>query len=142
MEQKNGGAIGALEALRARVDQWREGCGGKRSRIPEELWDAAVVVARRDGVFVTAKTTRLHYGALKKRVEQPAKSAPVERTVPAFIEVAMAADVAPPVTSGAAESKTVVEFEGRGGGRLRVEVTGTSAVDVMGLAREFWSLGR
>jgi hypothetical protein len=35
-------------------------------------------------------------------------------------------------------SRTVIELEGRGGERLRVEVTGAIGLDVVGLAHAFW----
>jgi hypothetical protein len=39
------------------VDTWRRQ-QGKRTRIPEKLWDAAVQVARTDGLWATASATR------------------------------------------------------------------------------------
>jgi len=143
MENHNSGGTKALETLTSKVSQWRAGCGTKRARVPEDLWEEAVVVARTSGVFATAKATRLHYSVLKKRVEQ-AKQAPAsERPSPTFIEVAPpAVEWSQPPLPSESESKTVVEFEGRDGGRLRVEVTGKSAVDLVGLAREFWGSTR
>ena len=38
--------------------------------------------------------------------------------------------------------KTVVEIVGTGGARMRIDVTGTSRVDVVGLAQAFWSRER
>jgi hypothetical protein len=55
---------------------------------------------------------------------------------PTFIEVAM-----PAVTARDGASRTVIELD-RAGERLRVEVTGTSAVDVVSLAHAFWSRER
>ena len=136
MDRTSGAATGQLETLRARVGRWRAGCAGKRSRVPEELWKAAVEVARSEGVYATSRATRFNYKALKVRVDQ-AVTAASEASAPAFIEVAL-----PAVTSREGASKTVVELEGRGGGRLRVEVTGTSAVDVVGLAHAFWRCER
>lgn len=137
MNRASGGMTGQLEALRARVGRWRAGCGGKRCRIPEELWNAAIDVARSEGLYATSKATRLNYGALKLRSERVVSVGGSETSAPTFIEVAM-----PRVTTSEAASKTVVELEGRGGGRLRVEVTGMSAVDVVGLAHAFWSRER
>ena len=133
MERMSGGTAGAMETLRVRVDRWRAGCGGKRSRVPEELWNAAVAEALRSGVYATSKATRFHYGGLKDRVERAAKVGLLERSAPAFIEVAMA-----PVTSREVGSKMVVELEGRRGVRLRVEMTGMRPVDVVELAHAFW----
>jgi hypothetical protein len=56
-----------LTELRARVLQWREQGGGRGSRIPDELWQEAIQVARIDGVYATAKATGFKYEQLKKR---------------------------------------------------------------------------
>jgi len=43
---------------------------------------------------------------------------------------------------GAPDSKTVVELVGTSGARMRIDVTGASRVDVVGLAQAFWSRER
>jgi hypothetical protein len=35
--------------------------------------------------------------------------------------------------------KTVIELLGRRGGRMRIDVTGTTPVDIVGLVHAFWS---
>lgn len=42
-----------IDEVRSRFEQWRQTRQGK-ARIPDELWSAAVAVARRDGVNRTA----------------------------------------------------------------------------------------
>jgi hypothetical protein len=49
----------SLDELRSRFEQWRRTRQG-RARIPDELWAAAVTLARRDGVNSTA--TALPHG--------------------------------------------------------------------------------
>jgi hypothetical protein len=64
-------ASGELTELRARVLQWRKQDGGGRgSRIPEELWQEAIRVARVDGLYATARATRFNYERLKERSGQ------------------------------------------------------------------------
>jgi hypothetical protein len=143
-----------LEALKKRVEQWRRACSGRRMRVPEDIWSAAVATARVVGVNATSKATRLGYysiaarlnaGAAAQTSRQPlvdevsAPQAPstsgarsLETSAVAFVEIA--APVAPP-TREAIVGKVVVELEG-GGRRLRIETT--SAVDVVGLAQAFW----
>jgi len=133
MNRTSIGATGALESLRGRMDRWRAGCGGKRSRVPQELWNAAIEVARREGVWATSRATRLNYQGLKDRMSQASTGSGIETTSPSFIEVAMAA-----ARTADGSSRTVIELEGRGGERLRVEVTGASGLDVVGLAHAFW----
>ena len=56
-----------LVELCARMSKWRqEGGGGRGSRIPEELWQEALGVARIDGLHATAQAARLNYERLKQ----------------------------------------------------------------------------
>jgi hypothetical protein len=48
-----------LHALRQRIQQWRSQ-REKRTRIPRELWDEAVVCADVHGVWETAQVLRLN----------------------------------------------------------------------------------
>ena len=57
-----------LEAGRRRFERWRRTRTG-RSRIPERLWTSAVRLAGAYGLCRTARTLRLDYNALKRRVE-------------------------------------------------------------------------
>jgi hypothetical protein len=54
-----------LTRLSEAVAKWRAERGGRGKRIPEELWSEAARVARTDGVWLTAKATRLNYWALR-----------------------------------------------------------------------------
>jgi len=122
-------------ALSQRVEQWREHREGARERIPEQLWNAAVEVARSQGVYATSKALRFNYANLKERVELSQSTERVERgekyEVTQFIELATG-------ELGGGGSKTVIELLGRSGGRVRIDVSGTSRVDVVGLAQAFW----
>lgn len=124
-----------LIALSQRVEQWRERREGGRERIPEELWNAAVVVARARGVYATSKALRFNYTHLKERVELSQSTERAERREQdegtRFIELGAG-------VLGGGSSKTVVELWGRSGGRVRIDVSGQSGVDVVGLAQAFW----
>lgn len=125
-----------LSALCKRVEWWREHREGLRARIPEELWDAAVGVARIEGVAATCRALRFDYSRLKDRVglaESNEQGGRGERSeVAAFIELG-------PGQLAGAGGKTVVELVGRRGGRMRIDMSGGSSVDVVGLAQAFWS---
>lgn len=122
-----------LQRLCGRVERWRERREGPRARVPEELWDAAVVVARVEGVHATAKALRFNYYSLKDRVEQaPSEGVgPKEATATPFVEVQM------PSLDARGDDSTVVELVGRQGDRMRI-VAGASAVDIAGLVQAFW----
>ena len=57
-----------LGKLSEAVGEWRAKGGGRGKRIPVELWDEAVRVARVEGVWRTAKATRFEYEGLKRRL--------------------------------------------------------------------------
>jgi len=113
-----------LQQLRQRLEEWRN-AHIRRSRLPEELWAAAVELARQHGLFRTAHTLRLDYTNLKKRVQ----TAPGMRAVPpaAFMELVAPSPVA---------SECTVEVESARG-KLRVAIKGMAAPDVMSLIRSW-----
>ena len=54
--------VATVEEVGTRLEEWRQGRWYKRAAIPDELWSAAVEVARRDGLGRTAAALRLDYG--------------------------------------------------------------------------------
>ena len=64
MEQ---GTSRELRRLEKRVTAWRSGTGGRRTRIPEELWSEAVKVAGKCGLHATVHATRFNYRRLKTK---------------------------------------------------------------------------
>jgi hypothetical protein len=144
-----------LAALKKRVEQWRAACAGRRMRVPEDIWSAAVATARVVGVNATSKATRLGYYSIAARLDAAAAAA---QTWPQLVEEVAApqapsmsgaplsretspvafVEIAAPVARPSREpltGKMVVELEG-GGKRLRIETT--CALDVVGLAQAFW----
>lgn len=125
-----------LASLRRRVEDWRDG-GGRGSRIPEELWEAAVGVARTVGVSATARALRFGYQKLKVRTAEVARTGGTGRRRrrvgsrrPEFVALPM------PALPEAA--RVVVAFVAPDGEQMRMEVSGASAMDMVALARAFW----
>lgn len=99
MDKKHSHIPAPLEKLQKRFDQWRQ-TYGLRSRLPDELWTAAVKMAGVYGICQTARTLRVDYHSIKKRGEPrtpstdnpPKPSAPkpafVERRGVRFVELA------------------------------------------------------
>jgi len=134
-----------LEALRGRVEHWRAHRDGGRSMVPEDLWRAAVEVARVAGVHATSKALRFNYYSLKDRLVRADSTALTPRKPDReaiFVEVQMPARPSLAPRQEAVSDKTVVELVGTGGARMRIDVTGASRVDVVGLAQAFWSRER
>jgi hypothetical protein len=136
MSEGEAGSRSRLGRVRRRIERWRERYGGRGQPIPEELWDAAVDVARTEGVEATARGLRVDRGRLSRRMGQAitAPGSPPDETTGVsggFVEVDARGVCAP--------GQTVLRFEGRDGERLEVELGVSCALDIADLARAFWS---
>ena len=123
-----------LEMVRQRFELWRQARTG-RSRIPEPLWATAVELAKEYGVSLTAKTLRVDYYRLKKRVEEKAASstdASCEGGTATFLELTA------PVASRSGEC--ILELEDGYGAKMRVHLKGVDAPDLAALSRSFWGV--
>ena len=119
----------SIEEVRARFEKWRQARRGK-ARIPDELWSAAIEVARRDGINQTAAALHLDGGKLK-RLMVVAKPVPGKAMPPAFVELMT------PHLGGLPE--WTIELEGQNR-KLRIHWKGATAVDVAGLSRALWDV--
>jgi len=129
--------------LRERVEEWRRR-REKRGAMPEELWAAAVDLARRDGVYRAARALRVDYATLKWRVaeaeagaEQQSPDGVDEHTPQSggFVELVGPQPLELPLPLG-----MEVELSDGEGARMTVRVPRDIEVDVAALTRAF--LGR
>ena len=123
-----------IEQVQSRFQQWRERRQGK-APIPDELWEAAARLARRDGVNRTATALGLDGSKLKRRMGESAAAA-TRRTAtapPAFVELRA------PARPVANRPEYTIELEGRHG-KLRIHCQGTTAAELAGLSRALWDL--
>jgi hypothetical protein len=134
-----------LPTVQRRLSEWRERHGGRGRPIPAELWDAAVTVARTEGVSQTARAL----GVDRRRLERLSAAEPAPAV--SALRVAPPPSVASPPSvdfvqldaeSFRPRGLTVVQLEGADGEHVRVELSGACAVDVVALSRAFWSRGR
>ena len=137
MKRAKKGLAGLVEG----VERWRQERAHIRARAPEELWEAAVEVARKEGIYATARAIRFDSSRLKARMSAAptvgSRSAsvalgPPRTEAPTFVAI----EVAGPGV--ATTSETVVELVGRHGERMRI-VAARGDVDLLGLAQAFWS---
>ena len=120
-----------LESLRLCFEEWRQTRKDK-TRIPDELWSAAVELARRHGINRIAAPLRLDGGKLKRLVLAAARGSQ-RPAAPKFVElVAPAASV-----SNVAEYTLELEGHDR---KLRIQCKGASAVELAALSRALWGL--
>jgi hypothetical protein len=117
-----------LDEVRTRFENWRQNRQGKQ-RIPEELWLAAIELARRDGVNPIAAALHLDGGKLKRRMVA-ADSVPGKAMPPTFVEL-----MAPAVD----QRECTIELEGRKG-KLRIHWKGATSADVAALSRALWEV--
>ena len=67
MKPNEAEARASLETVRAAFEQWRS-TREKRSRIPENLWEAAVSLSPFYSALCISKTLRLNYRELRHRI--------------------------------------------------------------------------
>jgi hypothetical protein len=102
--------------------------------MPEELWGAAVGLARVYGVYRVARALRVSYESLKRRTSE---SETAKRSKGAgsatFVEVDAGQFGALPTPTA-----TVVELTDGDGAKLTIRLPGSADVDVVELANGFW----
>jgi len=123
-----------VDSVQRRFEHWRR-TRRVLSRIPEPLWAAAVEMADTCGISHTAKTLRVNYNALRKRVEHQTAAVPrkpEENTVTTFLELAS--------PTGVGSCQCTVELEDACGAKMRVHLQSVEVPDLASLSRSFWEL--
>lgn len=117
-----------VERVRQRLERWRR-TRKKRTRIPEQLWQESVEVARSYGVNQTARALGLGYYGLKQRLDAGFAGTAVEQApVASFVELVGA--------SSAVDPECLVEVESASGTKMRIHLKGSP--DVALLRSLFW----
>lgn len=116
-----------LEEVGARFENWRQNRQGKAS-IPDELWSAAVAVARKEGLNRTSTRLRVEWNQLKRRMATARTVSPLPAH-PLFVEL-----ITPRAES---RQECMIEMEGRRG-KMRIHLNGTTAADLAILSRTLW----
>jgi hypothetical protein len=114
-----------ITELQQQLAQFRS-ANRPRTKLPETLWQSAVVLAKQYGLWQTAKPLRLDYMGLKKRLlgsEEPKRKS----AQPAFIEL-----IAP---RQAILDEYEIEFESSQGEKMRVRWKAAAAPDWASLLR-------
>lgn len=96
-------------------------------RLPEELWTMAVELARKHGVNRTARTLRLDYYSLKKRLDA---ASPSGRSAAAFIEIL-------PGGMSSFCTECLMELEDGKGAKMRIHLKGAEFPDLAAITRMF-----
>jgi hypothetical protein len=139
---------GRLDAVRRQFERWRR-TRKPRSPIPDRLWAAAVKLVGRYGLCRTARTLRVDYYSLKKRVEAASVA---EHDRPSLRVDGRALSVAGPEDGIRAtfvelpspthrSGECVLELEDAVGAKMRVQLKGVAIPELTVLARSFWDRG-
>lgn len=120
-----------LEEVKRQFENWRE-TRCTRSPIPSDLWTCAVSLAKEHSICKIAKTLRLDYNKLKRRVQaEQAQESP--QSGPSFIELQF--------TSSLPHTEYLLETEDRHGSKLKMQLKGPALPDPLEILSTFWSKG-
>lgn len=120
-----------LEQTRRRITRWRDTRTHRGAPMPAALWAAAIALARQHGLYTTARTLRVDYGALKKRRDAAGAG---RVPSPAFVEL--------PAARATGLGPCVIDLEAPRGRRMRIEVHGVTVADLVTLTQGAWGRGR
>lgn len=129
--------LGRVERVRRLIEEWRS-AKGSGTPMGDELWEAAVALAREFGVYAVSRSLRVDYGSLKRRVERLGVSPVVESDGsdgPAFVEVSGEQLL------GARAEALEVELSRADGARAVLRLRGRETLDVVAFAAMFWGSG-
>jgi hypothetical protein len=123
-----------IERVRQRIEQWRR-TRGKKTRMPEQLWAAAVALAREHGIYGASRGLRVNYDSLKRRLKgrRWEKRAPKPASAATFIELGA------PLPLAGGPAGATLELEDSTGAKLAVRLAAGDTMDLLGLAQAFWS---
>ena len=122
----------SLGEVKEQFKTWRRTRKSLRP-IPEKLWAAAVKLTAQHSISQIAKELVVDYSVLKRRVQLKNKDAAASTNPPDFIEL----NLEPP----AAVSECIVEMQDRLGLKMRMHFRGQTDVDLLELAKLFWTKG-
>jgi hypothetical protein len=123
----------ALSTARRQFDHWRSQQPNKRSRLPQELWQQAVALAKEHGLNKTARALNVKYYSLKKHLDEMTTEEVIPaKAKPDFIELLPGV-----MTPGSTEC--IIEWSDGVGSTLRMHIKGTNLSELASLAGVFRS---
>jgi len=122
----------SLSEVKEQFKTWRR-TRKRLQPIPEKLWAAAVGLTGQHSISQISKELVVDYSALKRRVPIKKKDAAASANPTGFIEV----ELEPP----AAVSECIVEMQDRLGSKMRMHFRGQTDLDLLELAKVFWTKG-
>jgi len=123
----------ALSEARRQLDHWRSQQPNKRTRLPKELWQQAVALAKEHGLNKTARALGLKYYSLKKHLDEAgAANESSVKPQPNFIEL-LGGTMSPGLM------ECTIEWSDGGGSTVRMHIKGAGLTELTSLASVFRS---
>ncbi|MBF0235656.1 MAG: hypothetical protein HQK65_21875 [Desulfamplus sp.] len=119
-----------LSEVHSRFTAWRN-TKKHRSRIPEDLWTAAVLLIPDNSIHKVARTLHLGYNDLKKRVKSSS-------TITNSCSSCSSPDFIPIDFSHHHSAECTIEMAHRNGNRMRMHFKGKAELDLQSFAESFW----
>jgi transposase-like protein len=136
MRDRIGGPRADLNEVRRQLSAWRAVYGGRGRRLPEEVWAAAVRLARNGDAGVVARALRLNPKSLWSRMAGVRRRrSPGRPPRPAFVELSPRAETAP-------ARGCRVELSSAKGSRISIQFADATRVDLVALAGGLLGAGR
>ncbi len=117
-----------LSAVHREINQWRRCRRHRREQMPEVLWRRAADLAGKYGLNPTARSLKLNYSSLKKRLAEAAsgETAPAPAQ-PDFIEI-------PPAVLAPGSVECTIEWIEDGNSTMRMRIQGVGMSELTALA--------
>jgi hypothetical protein len=121
----------SLEQVQQRFESWRQR-RKKRTRIPQNLWKAAVALSEEYSIFHLSKALRVNYTALKKQVTKfnTAQASTAYVSSSTFVEF--------PAPAPPAALESTIEIIKSDGAVMRMHLKGAVCSDLLELGKAFW----
>lgn len=114
--------------VHSRFAAWRR-TKKHRSRIPEDLWTAAVLLIPDNSIHKVSRTLSLSYKNLKKRVQSHNDlNGRCGGSSPDFVPIAIPHS-----------SECIIEMANRNGNKMRMHFKGRAELDLQSFAELFWA---
>lgn len=120
-----------LETVKQRFKIWRK-TRQHKSRIPDELWEAAISLSGQYSIHCISKALRVNHTALRDRITACKTLENTEPPRTCFLEL-------PPPLSPASEC--LIEIVNSHGEKMRMHFSGEVSLDLLALSKNFLRSG-
>lgn len=121
----------SLKEVKQLFTSWRASRKHK-SRIPDDLWEAAASLAAQFSIHQISRALRLNHTALKDQVAARSPENNIT-TAPQTCFLELPPPQSPPL------SECLIEMENRHGEKMRMHFAGEVSLDLLAVSQNFWT---